>query len=180
MMSSRRPPTRMPTRPISHPLMTWFAPIVNWNGWPVHDDWITLPEEWLASTYWTVTVSPGPAAAPLPTMRSALSSCLGGVPEGTVTVGAVFTVPAGERRARGMAAMAVLFGPGVAVVAVVGVAGGAVVVGAAVVVVAAVGVPDGLLQAASPKADADSTTKSGRIGRRDMEADPFGRRAIPR
>jgi len=49
-----------------------------------------------------------------------------------------------------------------------------------VVVVAAVGVPDGLLQAASPKADADSTTKSGRIGRRDMEADPFGRRAIPR
>jgi hypothetical protein len=86
-----------------------------------------------------------------------------------------------------MAAMAVLFGPGVAVVAVVGVAGGAVVVGAAVVVggaavvvVAAVGVPDGLLQAASPKADADSTTKSGRIGRRDMEADPFGRRAIPR
>ena len=65
------------------------------------------------------------------------------------------------------------------VVAVVGAAEGAVVVGAAVVVVVVEGVPDGLLQAASPRADADSSTQSGRMGRRDMEADPFGRRAVP-
>jgi hypothetical protein len=87
-------------------------------------------------------------------------------------------VPAGERRARGMAAMAAVFGPGVAVVAVVGAAEGAVVVGAAVVVVVE-GVPDGLLQAANPRADADTSTRSVRMGRRDMEADPFGRRAVP-
>jgi hypothetical protein len=78
-----------------------------------------------------------------------------------------------------MAAMAVVFAPGVAVVAVVGAAEGTVVVGAAVVVVVAEGVPDGLLQAASPRADAESSTQSDRMGRRDMEADPFGRRAIP-
>jgi hypothetical protein len=77
-----------------------------------------------------------------------------------------------------MAAMAVLFGPGVAVVAVVGAAEGTLF-GAEVVVVVVEGVPDGLPQAASPRADADSSTQSGRMGRRDMEADPFGRRAIP-
>jgi hypothetical protein len=62
-----------------------------------------------------------------------------------------------------MAAMAAVFGPGVAVVTVVGAAEGAVVVGAAVVVVVVEGVPDGLLQAASPRADADNSTQSGRM-----------------
>jgi len=39
-------------------------------------------------------------------MRSALSSWVGGRPDGTVTVGAVPAVPAGERSAAGIEAMA--------------------------------------------------------------------------
>ena len=42
------------------------------------------------------------AAAPDPVMRSALSSWVGGVPDGTVTVGADPAVPAGERSAAGI------------------------------------------------------------------------------
>jgi hypothetical protein len=75
-----------------------------------------------------------------------------------------------------MAAMAALFRTGVAVVGVVGAAVVGVVVGAAVVRVVE-GVPDGLLQAANPRADADSSRR-GRMRRRDTEADPFRRRAI--
>src|SRR5580700_3793798 len=99
MISSRRPPAFMPTTPSSQPLMTWPSPNVNVKGWLVHDDWITLPEEYVASTYCTVTESPLAAAFPVPVIRSELSSAVGGVPDGTVTVGAVPAVPAGERSA---------------------------------------------------------------------------------
>ncbi len=102
MISSRRPPTFMPTTPLSQPGMTCPAPSWNVKGLLVHDDWTTLPDEYVASTYWTVTLSPGSARDPVPGMRSALSSDVGGVPEGTVTVGAFPAVPAGERSAAGM------------------------------------------------------------------------------
>jgi hypothetical protein len=51
----------------------------------------------VASTYCTVTVSPGLAVAPVPTMRLALSNRVGGAPAGTVMVGGVPVVPAGDR-----------------------------------------------------------------------------------
>jgi len=106
MISSRRPPTCMPTTPLSQPGITSPAPRVNEKGWLVHEDWITLPLEYVARTYCTVTVSPVTAFSPLPTMRSALSRRVGGGPGGTVTVGAVPAVPAGERSAGGMGPMA--------------------------------------------------------------------------
>jgi hypothetical protein len=56
-------------------------------------------------SYWTLTVSPAAAVAPVPAMRSHASSGDGGLPEGTVTVGRVPKVPAGERSAAGIAVM---------------------------------------------------------------------------
>ena len=50
--------------------------------------------------------TPAKATGPVPVMRSALSSCLGGGPEGTITVGGVPAVPAGERSWAGMDAIA--------------------------------------------------------------------------
>jgi hypothetical protein len=54
----------------------------------------------------------------LPTMRSALSSLVGGAPGGTVTVGAVPNVPAGDRSAAGMGPIASSAPPPGAVVGV--------------------------------------------------------------
>ena len=45
MISSRRPPTFMPTTPLSQPGITCPAPSLKLKGWLVHDDWITLPVE---------------------------------------------------------------------------------------------------------------------------------------
>ena len=47
MISSRRPPTFMPTTPWSQPGMTCagVASSVKVNGWLVHEDWITFSEE---------------------------------------------------------------------------------------------------------------------------------------
>jgi len=118
MISSRRPPTFMPTTPLSQPGITCPAPSVNVKGWLVHDDWMTLPLEYVASTYWTFTLSPGAAAVPVPLMRSALSNVFGGAPAGTVTVGALPAVPTGERSAGGMGAMAIKPPPPGAVVEV--------------------------------------------------------------
>ena len=106
MISSRRPPTFMPTTPLSQPGITCPAPSLKVKGWLVHDDWITLPDEYVASTYCTVTLSPGAAAAPVPAMRSALWSEVGGVPDGTVTLGAWPAVPAGDWSAAGIGRMA--------------------------------------------------------------------------
>src|SRR5580692_11757486 len=63
-------------------------------------------------------LSPGTAVAPVPTMRSALSSEVGAVPAGTVTVGGVPAAPAGERSAAGIGAMAMRAPPPGAVVEV--------------------------------------------------------------
>ena len=76
------------------------------NGWLLHDDWITLPLEYVARTYCTVTLSPLAAAGPVPVIKSAHWSSVGGAPEGTVTVGWVPVVPAGERSSAGMGATA--------------------------------------------------------------------------
>ena len=109
---------------------------------------MVLPEEYVASTYWTVTESPALAAGPLPWMRSADSRPVGGAPAGTVTVGAVPAVPAGDRSAAGM-----------------GAGGAAVVVGAAGVVV--VGLDEALLHPARPRVATESTTRV-RVRVRDM------------
>jgi hypothetical protein len=61
----------------------------------------------VASTYCTVIVSPALAAGPVPVIKSVLSSWAGGGPEGTLTVGSVPNVPAGERSATGMVAIVV-------------------------------------------------------------------------
>src|ERR1700677_3299980 len=53
-----------------------------------------------------VTWSPGTAARPVPTMRSALSRWAGGGPVGMVSVGGCPAVPAGDRSAAGMGTMA--------------------------------------------------------------------------
>jgi hypothetical protein len=58
----------------------------------------------VAKTYCTVTESPALAAGPVPVIRSAVSSVVGGLPDGTVTVGAFPAVPAGDRSAVGMVA----------------------------------------------------------------------------
>ena len=79
---------------------------MNEKGCCVHDDWTTWWVEYVASTYWTVTLSPALAAGPVPVIRSALSSRLGGELVGTVTVGCLPAVPAAERSATGMEAMA--------------------------------------------------------------------------
>ena len=42
------------------------------NGMLVQDDWTTPLVEYVARTYWTVTVSPALAAGPVPLMRSAV------------------------------------------------------------------------------------------------------------
>ena len=60
----------------------------------------------MPNTYWTVTLSPEAASGPLPSMRSTHSSCVGGEPVGTISVGAFPVVPTGERSASGMTAMA--------------------------------------------------------------------------
>jgi hypothetical protein len=120
------------------------------KGWLLHEAWITLSEEYVASTYCTVTVSPALALGPVPTMRSELSSLVGGDPGGTVTVGSVPNLPAGDRSWAGMVP---------AVVAGVVVALGALVV---------VDVDDELPQAARPRAEADRTT-SDQVRMRDIE-----------
>ena len=84
MISSRRPPTYMPATPLSQPGITCPAPGVNVKGWLVHDDWMTLPLEYVASTYWTVALSPARPSFRCLSMRSALSNDFGGAPDGTV------------------------------------------------------------------------------------------------
>jgi hypothetical protein len=84
--------------------MTWagVASRVKVKGWLVHEAWITFFDEYVAKTYWTVTLSPAAAAGPVPTIRSELSKWVGGAPEGTVTEGSFPGVPAGDRSDAGM------------------------------------------------------------------------------
>ena len=109
----------------------------------------------MASTYSTSTPSPAFATVPFPTMRSALSSPVGGDPAGTTTVGALPAVPAGERSLMGMDAFV-----------------GAEPLPAAEVVVDEEA-PEELPHAARPRAEADSITsnqarrRNTRYGRSD-------------
>jgi hypothetical protein len=106
MMSSRLPPTFIPTTPSSQPFMTLPSPRGKENACPrFHEasNSVLFVQEY--PSYWTLTVSPVAAAAPVPTMRSQASSCDGGAPEGTVTVGRVPKVPDGERSPGGIGAI---------------------------------------------------------------------------
>src|SRR5450759_20902 len=96
MTSSRRPPTFMPTIPAVHPGIT---PLSGKDmGWlpRSHEASNCFPVDHATPTYWTDTVSLVVTAGPVPTIRSMLSSPVGGVPGGTVTVGLAVRVPAGD------------------------------------------------------------------------------------
>lgn len=150
-MSSRRPPTFMPTTPSSQPWMTWPWPRANENGCPrFHDasNSFFLVQEY--PSYWTVTVWPAFAVAPVPTMRFQASSC-GGGPDGTVTLGRVPKVPAGERSAAGIGVIPATAVPVGLAADVVGIEGGSARVD---VVVAVVGLDE---QAAVARARAALT-----------------------
>src|SRR5881628_4046497 len=90
MISSLRPPTRMPTSPSSHPLMTLPCPSVNWSGWPRSQEASNcLPVDHATPTYCTLSWSPDAAGAPEPATRSLITSFVGGSPFGTCTTGFV-------------------------------------------------------------------------------------------
>jgi hypothetical protein len=125
----------MPTTPSSQPLMTWPSPRVKESACPrFHDasNSFLFVQEY--PSYWTFTVSPAVAVAPVPTTRSQASSCDGGLPEGTLTVGRVPKVPAGERSAEGIGAIPVTAAPVGPFADVVGAEGPDVVPDAAAVV----------------------------------------------
>src|SRR6202034_3563286 len=115
------------------------------------------------NTYSTVTFAPTVATAPVPVSRLALSSCVGGAPGGTMRVGAVPALPAGERSWVGIGAIVeapVLAGGCVpAVVAVVAFVEGVVEAP-----------EEELPQAARPTAKAVIST-SGQTRTRDMKVD---------
>src|SRR5436309_3058843 len=69
MRNCRLPPTFIPVTPSSQPLITWCAPIRNWNAGPPTELSNFFP---LVShpVYWTFTVFPRSAAFPVPTLMS--------------------------------------------------------------------------------------------------------------
>src|SRR5947209_3559478 len=89
MISWRRPPTRIPTRPLSQPGIT--CPVPSWNGgsgWPRSQEASNCcPVEYRTPTYWTVTVFPALATGPLPLTMSLTTSVCGGGPDGFAIVG---------------------------------------------------------------------------------------------
>src|SRR5919198_944336 len=92
MMSSRRPPWRMPTMPLSQPGMTIWAPSWNANGWPRSQEASNCsPVDHETPTYCIVSRSPGLAARPLPLTMSLTTSRLGASPCG-VTIAGFFLV----------------------------------------------------------------------------------------
>src|SRR4051794_23563049 len=77
----------MPFTPASQPGMTCPWPSWNGNGFPrSHELSNTELLRYSEPTYWTVTVSPGLAALPLPLCRSLMSSLPGGVGLSGVTL----------------------------------------------------------------------------------------------
>src|SRR4051812_6132987 len=71
----------MPTTPWSQPGITWPAPSGKTNGWPrSHEASNCCPSRKRTPTYWTVTVSPGFAVAPVPLTMSCLTSSVGASP----------------------------------------------------------------------------------------------------
>src|SRR5680860_484056 len=88
MISSRWPPTFIPATPWSQPGITSPAPRVKLKGsLRLQEESNSLPLLKPTPTYWTVTLSPDFASAPLPGTSSLLSSFFGGAPFGTVTTG---------------------------------------------------------------------------------------------
>src|SRR3954468_10993776 len=88
MVSSRRPPSRMPAIPWSQPGMTWPAPSWNANGSPrSHEASNSWPLDQLTPTYCMLTWSPALAFLPLPLTMSLTWSSAGGWPDGFGIVG---------------------------------------------------------------------------------------------
>jgi hypothetical protein len=152
--------------------MPWDQPGITWSsekvtGWPspsFHEASNCWPVDQATPTYWTVTLSPGATAAPVPVMRSVLSRPEGGVPVGTVTVGLVPNDPAGE-------------GSWTAVTGTVDAGAVAAVEGAEVLAVAD---GDELLQPARPTA-ATARARRATVRRRDIVTGSFrdGGSAVP-
>src|SRR5919202_677816 len=88
MPSRRSPPTFMPCMPSCQPLMTPVSGKL--VGWPrFQDESKTFPVEHDTPMYCTETVALGVlTSAPVPTLMSCLTSCAGGGPTGTGTLGA--------------------------------------------------------------------------------------------
>src|SRR5579884_1850028 len=93
MTSMTRLPAGWPSRPVSHPLITWAGeePIVNPNGClRAHEASKTLPVRQITPTYWTTTVCPAATFGPEPLIRVLVTrlagglACLGMVIDGSV------------------------------------------------------------------------------------------------
>src|ERR1039457_2525009 len=106
MTSSTRLPTVWPTRPMSHPVMTWLGggPAGETGGGRraagaaktlpraprVQDASKTLPVRQITPTYWATTVWPLLTTGPAPLIRGLVTSVVGGVPVvGILTTGAL-------------------------------------------------------------------------------------------
>src|SRR3954469_23568620 len=86
----RRPPTFMPGRPCVQPLRRPVSPLsaVSKGLSRSHDESNCLPVEQAMPMYCTSIVSPSAASAPVPTLRSFVTSFLGGSwPAGISTIG---------------------------------------------------------------------------------------------
>src|SRR3954452_2318573 len=88
IVSSRRPPLRMPGIPWSQPAITLPSPSLNVKGLPrSHDASNSTLVLHVSPTYCIETVSPFFATGPLPTTMSRVCSVSGGSSSGTVTTG---------------------------------------------------------------------------------------------
>ena len=117
MMSSRRPPLRMPTMPWSQPGMTMPAPSWNGNGWAPrsHEASNCWPVDHEVPTYCMLISSPAFAFGPLPLTMSRITSSGGGSPCGAGISGLVFvSLPIAWTIASTPASEAVSVGVGVA------------------------------------------------------------------
>src|SRR4051812_44598438 len=91
MISSRRPPALMPTRPWSQPLITEPLPSWSLSGWPAsQDESNSLPSANVTPTYCIESWLPFLAPGPLPTTMSFVTSFVGGAPVGFGIAGFVF------------------------------------------------------------------------------------------
>src|SRR3954466_1509641 len=91
MISSRRPPGLIPTRPRSQPLITEPLPSWHLNGCPLsQDESNSLPPANVTPTYCIESWSPFLAGRPLPTTMSLTTRFFGGAPDGFGIPGFVF------------------------------------------------------------------------------------------
>src|ERR1019366_3690586 len=93
MTSSTRLPTVWPTRPMSHPVMTWLGGAARGEtkrGPRGRRGTQSPPARQITPTYWATTVWPLLTTGPAPLIRGLVTSVVGGVPVvGILTTGAL-------------------------------------------------------------------------------------------